>query len=176
MKTIGCETAMAGLSAWMDGELVGEDAEALAAHVVGCAACQRRRSLLAAVGEAVRALPAETVSAGFDEGLRRRTTRRGRPGRSVALFAAGLAAAWWVTPRDATRLEPPAVVQTTPIAVRTAGALAVDCGLGPSAGRCRVETPCTSAAECGPALTPVWSPTARHAPSAAGGWPAAGIR
>jgi hypothetical protein len=87
---------------------------------------------------------------------------------------AALAAAWWVTPHRPTWFEPPAAVQTTPIATRTAGALAVDCGLGPSTGRCRIETPCASAAECGQALTLVSSPTARHAPEVAAGGPAAG--
>jgi anti-sigma factor RsiW len=159
---------MAGLSAWVDGELVGEEAATLAAHVTACAACERRRAVLSAVGEAVRTLPPEGVSADFDATLRRRgATRRFPAMRAAALAAASLAAAlvtiWWVTPGRSVRPETGA--QTAAFFERTAHALAADCGLGSSTGSCRVETPCASAAECGRTLDIVWGPRVGQAPA-----------
>lgn len=174
MKTTDCAAATAALSAWIDGELEGPDAAAVREHVAGCAPCRRRHALLAAVGEAVRRLPPETVSDGFDDAFRRRRARapglRTFPRRRAALLAAGLAAAlvaaWLFRPADPGR----AALTEAPLAeaaVRTGAWPAADCGLGPAA-QCHLETPCASAASCGRAVTIEWEPTARHAPALAG--------
>ena len=174
MKTIDCAAAAAALSAWIDGELDEPTATAVRDHVAGCASCRRRHALLAAVGEAVRRLPPETVSEGFAEAFRRRragaSARRAGMRRPAVLFAAGLAAAlvaaWLVRPAgpDRPMLSPAPLAAT---AVRAGAWPAADCGLGPAA-RCRLETPCASAASCGRAATVDWEPTARHAPALPG--------
>lgn len=173
MRRIDCAAAPAALSAWIDGELDEPTAAAVREHVAGCRSCQRRHALLAAVGEAVRRLPPETVSAGFDDAFRRRRAgasgRRIRVRRTVVLVATGLAAAlvaaWVVRPAGPGRPAlPGAPLPAT--AARTATWPAADCGLGPAA-RCRLETPCASAASCGRAVTIDWEPTARHAPARA---------
>ena len=42
MRTMGCETAGLLVSAYVDGELVGEDRDTFEAHVRGCARCRAR--------------------------------------------------------------------------------------------------------------------------------------
>lgn len=51
-----CEAIEGELSAWIDGELGARDAARVSEHVAGCAACERRRTMLLVTGSLVRSL------------------------------------------------------------------------------------------------------------------------
>ena len=81
MTESGCADVAVRLSAWIDDELEPSAAAEVRNHLTGCVSCQRRHALLTAASTAVRRLPAETVSAGFEDAFRRRlATARRRPG------------------------------------------------------------------------------------------------
>ncbi len=175
MIAMDCRTAGEALSPWIDGELPEAEAAAVAAHLATCDACRRRRALLAGIGAAIRELPAERVSATFEDAWLRRLAagRRPVPRRRMVLVAAGLAAVlgagWWLRPeRPATGLGVIARAPKTPER-RAAGVPALDCGLGRTGGRCRVETPCASPASCGRAASHDASRMARDAGSLSAG-------
>jgi anti-sigma factor RsiW len=156
----GCADVAVRLSAWIDGELDASTAAEVREHLAVCVSCQRRHALLAAASRAVRSLPEETVSAGFEDAFRRRLAAAqagaGRPrGRSPALVAAvGLAAvlvlavlgplAW----RRASHPDaaPPPGSNGVPRWLATCGA--------PTAGDCQRDTPCASALVCGTLALP----------------------
>jgi len=52
---MGCAEAVAALGAWCDGELAGDAAAALGAHVAGCAACRAEQAALVALRDEIRA-------------------------------------------------------------------------------------------------------------------------
>lgn len=72
------------LNDWVDGLLEAADAEAVAAHVAGCAACQADAERLRALLSLARALP-ESIDppAGTWEGIAARTIDLGRTRREV---------------------------------------------------------------------------------------------
>ena len=152
-----CSETLGWLSAWLDGELEPKEAQELEAHVAGCGRCQRRRALLAATSQAIRALSPETVSLGFDGRLRHRliaetTAAPRRVLRSrLPVLAAGAAALLVLlvlgTPRktDAPRPPEPSAVGW---AVRATPRPALDCRPD-LAGRCRADGPCATAQGCG---------------------------
>jgi Putative zinc-finger len=165
----GCADVAIRLSAWIDGELDASTAAGVREHLAVCVSCQRRHALLAAASRAVRSLPEETVSAGFEDAFRRRLaaarTSAGRPrGRSWTLVAAaGLAAALALAvlgPLALRRASPPDAAPTTsangvPRWLATCGA--------PTADDCQRDTPCASASACGVLALP-----ARRAAAPAG--------
>jgi len=163
----------ARLSAWIDGELDDSTAAGVREHLAVCVSCQRRHALLEAASRAVRSLPEETVSAGFEDAFRRRLvaarTSAGKPRRwSPALVAAaGLAAVLLLAVLAPLALRraasPPEAAPTTssngvPRWLATCGA--------PTAGDCQRDTPCASASACG-VLALDAEPSARRAPGAA---------
>ena len=151
----GCADVAARLSAWIDGELDASTAAKVREHLAVCVSCQRRLALLAAASRAVRSLPEEAVSAGFEDAFRRRlaATRTGAGrarGRSPVLVAAAALAALIVLavlgPFASRRASLPSEAPTT-------GSKAVPrwlatCG-APTAVECQRDTPCASAAACG---------------------------
>jgi anti-sigma factor RsiW len=160
----GCADVAVRLSAWIDGELDASTAAGVREHVAVCASCRRRHALLAVAGRAVRSLPEETVSAGFEDAFRRRlaaarTNAGRRRGWSPALVAAaGLAAvlvlavlgtlAW--RPASAPDGAPTTSSSGVPRWLATCGA--------PTARDCQRDTPCASASACG--AVPVGAPCA----------------
>ena len=173
MTASGCEDMAVRLSAWIDGELDASSAATVREHLAGCVSCQRRHALLTAASRAVRSLPAETVSAGFDDAFRRRlaATRAGagnpRRRSTVTIAAAGLAAVLLLAvlgPLAWRRIPMPSLAPATARPNEAARWLAA-CD-APTAGDCQADTPCASAAACGiPALYE--QPSARHASVAA---------
>jgi Putative zinc-finger len=168
----GCADVAVRLSAWIDGELDPSTAAGVRGHLAVCVSCQRRHALLAAAGRAVRSLPEETVSAGFEEAFRRRLatarTGAGKPrGRSpVLVAAAGLAAllVLAVLGSLALRRAPAPGAAPTTASVDVPRWLAT-CG-APTAGDCQRDTPCASASACG-VVALYREPSAGHAPGAA---------
>ncbi len=168
MTESGCADVAGRLSAWIDGELDATTAAEVREHLAVCVSCQRRHALLAAASRAVRSLPEETVSAGFEDAFRRRlaAARTGagrRRRRSPALVAAaGLAAVLVLAVLGALalrRASPPDAAPTTrsngvPRWLATCGA--------PTAGDCQRETPCASALACG-VVALYGEPSASHA-------------
>ena len=172
MTESGCADVADRLSAWIDGELDVSTAASVREHLAVCVSCQRWHALLAAASRAVRSLPEETVSAGFEDAFRRRlaaartdadrTRRRSR----VLVAAAGLAALLVLAllgPLVLRRASPPDAAPTpgsngVPRWLATCGA--------PTAGDCQRETPCASAAACG-VLALHGEPSAGQAPRAA---------
>ncbi|HYJ80543.1 MAG TPA: zf-HC2 domain-containing protein [Longimicrobiaceae bacterium] len=109
-----CQTFLAGYSGFRDGDVSGDEREALRAHAAACATCARYDRV---VGQGVllfRALPELEVSYDFGERLRHRlyhedmerawARRRATPGGALATaaIAAGIALFAWV-PLMATR-------------------------------------------------------------------------
>jgi hypothetical protein len=164
----GCAEVAVRLSAWIDGELDPSEAAGLREHLAICVSCRRRHALLTAAGRAVRSLPPEMVSAGFEDAFRRRlaATRTGAGrarGRSPVLVAAAALAALLVL----AVLGPFASRQASlPSEAPTTGSKAVPrwlatCG-APTAVECQQATPCATAAACG--VVPLHGePSARHA-------------
>jgi anti-sigma factor RsiW len=151
----GCADVAGRLSAWIDGELDASTAAEVREHLAVCVSCQRRHALLAVASRAVRSLPEETVSAGFEDAFRRRLaaarTGAGRPrGRSPALVAAaGLAAVLVLAVLGALalrRASPPDAAPT--ISSNGVPRWLATCG-APTAGDCQRDTPCASASACG---------------------------
>jgi len=166
----GCADVAARLSAWIDGELDASTAAKVREHLAVCVSCQRRLALLAAASRAVRSLPEEAVSAGFEDAFRRRLaaaqTVAGRPrGRSpVLVAAAGLAALLVLAVLGSLALRRAPAPGAAPSSVGVPRWLAT-CG-APTAGDCQRETPCASAASCG-VLALHEEPSAGEAPRAA---------
>jgi len=52
---MNCAEAVLAIGAWCDGELVGDAAAALGAHVAGCAACRAEQAALVALRDEIRA-------------------------------------------------------------------------------------------------------------------------
>jgi hypothetical protein len=167
----GCADVAARLSAWIDGELDDSTAARVREHLAVCVSCQRRHGLLEAASRAVRSLPEEGVSAGFEEAFRQRLAAartgagRGRRRSRVLVAAAGLAAALLLAvlgPLAWRRAPAPGTARTAtsegvPRWLATCGA--------PTVGDCQRETPCASAAACG--VLARNGPSARHAAGAA---------
>ncbi len=156
---MGCADVFERLSAAQDGELDPVEARAVQGHVEGCPTCRRKHALLAAAQGAVRQVPAETVSAGFDAALRRRLEAEGlvRRARTVrpwvrtvaACVAAVVVLAVAIRPgrhREPRAVEAPDSRLTVLPRARPA---ALDCGISDPAADCRTDTPCASAAQCG---------------------------
>lgn len=162
MTDKACADVAVRLSAGIDGELDAPAAAELREHLATCAPCRRRHALLLAAGRAVRSLPEETVSAGFEDAFRRRLAAArggGKPrGRSPALLAAaGLAAVLVLAVLGALALRRPSPPDAAPTTdVKEVPRWLASCG-APTAGECRRETPCASASDCG--VRPL--PTAR---------------
>lgn len=78
------------LSAFLDGELAGVEADAVAAHVAGCTDCRIELQDLDAARTAVRALPRLELRIPLASGARKDRPPRVR---KIAVAAAGLAAA-----------------------------------------------------------------------------------
>lgn len=162
------------LSAWIDGELDAAAAAEVREHLGGCASCQRRYALLTAASTLVRRLPAETVSAGFEDAFRRRlATSLGvaaNPGRRrwTTIAAAGLAAVLVLAALGSLALRQtfvPGEARTArsndlPGWVVTRGA--------PAASEPELDTPCASALVCG-APAPADAPCATAATCGAPG-------
>ena len=137
----------------MDGELAPAEALAVEEHARGCASCARARSSLQATRIALRHLPAETVSEGFDASLRARLrgdgARRGVPRPRIAaltaLAAALLVLAVWPGRRTVPERRTPSEGST----LRPVDVTALDCGLTGSAVLCRIDAPCADARQCG---------------------------
>jgi hypothetical protein len=151
----GCADVAVRLSAWIDRELDAPAAAEVREHLAACAPCRRRHALLAAAGRAVRSLPEETVSAGFEDAFRRRLAAAragdgGPSGRSpVLLAAAGLAAVLVLALLGALALRRASVPAAAPAtSAREVPLWLASCG-APTAGECRLETPCASALACG---------------------------
>lgn len=151
---MNCGSAFERLSAAMDGELAPSEALAVEEHVRGCASCARAQSSLQATRIALRHLPAEAVSGGFDAAMRARLTndatpRGGPKARVVALTslaAALLVLAAWPGRRTGPERR---TLPEGPTTTRSAGAAALDCGLTGSAVLCRIDAPCADAGQCG---------------------------
>lgn len=164
----GCAGVAVRLSAWIDGELNPSEAAGLREHLAVCLSCRRRHALLTTASRAVRSLPGEAVSAGFEDAFRRRlaATRTGAGrarGRSPGLVAAAALAALLVLavlgPFPSRRVSLPSEAPTT-------GSKAVPrwlatCGAS-TAVECQRDTPCASAAACG-IVALRGEPSARHA-------------
>jgi anti-sigma factor RsiW len=161
-----CADVAVRLSAWIDGELDASTAAGVREHLAVCVSCQRRHALLAAAGRAVRSLPEETVSAGFEDAFRRRldAARTGagrRRGRSLALVAAAVLML--------VVLKPLALRRTSsPVTAPTESSMGVPRWLAtcaaPTAGDCQRDTPCASASACG--VVALDGLSARQAPGA----------
>ena len=162
----GCAEMAVRLSAWIDGELDASAAAAVREHLAGGASCQRRHALLTAASAAVRRLPAETVSAGFEDAFRRRlaSTRAaaGSPRRrpTMATAVAGLAAVLLLAVLGSfasRRASMPVEAPTAAMSNEVPRGLA-NCG-APTAAECVPDTPCASAATCG-VIVPAGAPCA----------------
>jgi len=151
----GCADVAARLSAWIDGELDDSTAARVREHLAVCVSCQRRHGLLEAASRAVRSLPEEAVSEGFEDAFRRRLAaarasagrRRGRS--PVLVAAAGLAAVLVLAVLGALalrRASPPGAAP--PTSSRDVPRWLAACG-APTAGDCQRDTPCASASACG---------------------------
>jgi hypothetical protein len=168
----GCADVAVRLSAWIDGELDASEAARLREHLAICVSCRRRHALLTAASRAVRSLPPEVVSSGFEDAFRRRLaatrTGAGRPrGRSPVLVAAAALAALLVLavlgPFASRRASLPSEAPTTgskgvPRWLATCGA--------PTAVECLRDTPCASPTACG-IVALHGEPSARHASTGA---------
>jgi anti-sigma factor RsiW len=151
-----CTEASGWLSAWLDGELEPAEARRVEEHLAGCERCRRERALLAATSRAVRALPPETVSDGFDVRLRRRLATERTAQRllraRVPAFTLGAAAVLVLTVFAVSRRSdtPRPPVASIPFAwvARAPELPGFDCRVG-SAERCRVDAPCATARSCG---------------------------
>lgn len=148
-----CGSALERLSAAMDGELAPSEALALDEHVRGCASCARAQASLQATRTALRHLPAETVSSGFDASLRARLANNGPAPRAKMglLLMSGLAAALVGLAVWPGRGHGPGhrIPLERPRTVRSTDSVARDCGLTGSAVLCRVDAPCADAGQCG---------------------------
>jgi anti-sigma factor RsiW len=155
VTAIACADVSVRLSAWIDGELGTSEAAEVREHLTGCVSCQRRHALLVAASSAVRSLPAETVSAGFEDAFRRRLaaarTGGGNPRRlsTVAIATVGLAAVLVLTAlgllvsrqTPTPRVVPRAKLNEVPQWLTACGAR--------TAAECQLDTPCASATACG---------------------------
>jgi anti-sigma factor RsiW len=162
---VDCHIVFERLSADLDGELQTADAEAVRRHVLLCADCARKRSLLEKTRWAFRSIALDPVGPSFDEGVFRRVREGHRFG--WWLSAAGLAAALGFV-----LLRSPARPASVIVATRPAPSLAAssaspspapaiqpgwndsrveaaaDCARS-GAVVCRVETPCGDG-QCSP--------------------------
>jgi anti-sigma factor RsiW len=160
---MGCAEAFEKLSSGLDGELDPTEAWAVRSHIEGCPVCRRKHALLAAAQKAVRLLPAETVSAGFDAALRQRleAERVGPRGSTLrpwlrtvavgvaALLVLALAIRPGRHPEEEAALEPDSRLTVVP----RFHPAALDCGIQDPAADCRADAPCASAAQCGQSLS-----------------------
>lgn len=80
------------LSAFVDGELTGAEAEAVGSHLSGCAACRAELHEIDAARTAVRALP-RLEPRGLNDAAVSSRSRTHRRRRTMALVTAGVAAA-----------------------------------------------------------------------------------
>jgi anti-sigma factor (TIGR02949 family) len=91
---IGCAAARDWMGPWLDGELVGDDAQALEAHLVGCPACraalEEERALHDAIRGAVSPEPAPAELRARILALARTTTHRRGGRRWIAAAAAAV--------------------------------------------------------------------------------------
>jgi len=163
MKT---ECVGAQLGALLDGEVEPAEAARVERHLRSCAACRGRWSILVALREAVRDLPREGVSTGFEaafanrlKGERRALTsshRRAAVWRPFVLATAAtlsLLAVWF-----APRVQPPPLARPQPPGSAPAAALlapantpGLDCGLDETVPP--DTRPCANARSCGTTLT-----------------------
>jgi anti-sigma factor RsiW len=164
---VDCHSVFERLSADLDGELSTAEAEAVRRHILSCAECAQKRTLLEKTRWAFRSIALKPVSPSFDDGVIRRL-REGH-GRNwwLRAAAAGLAAALgFVLLRSPAR--PASVAVTAPPSPSFAAfsapvppapdvqpgwsdgrvEAAADCVLS-GAVVCRVETPCGDG-QCSP--------------------------
>jgi anti-sigma factor RsiW len=162
-----CADVAVRLSAWIDGELDASAAAGVQEHLAGCASCQRRRALLTAASRAVRSLPAEAVSAGFEDAFRRRLaaarTAAENPRRrsTVTIAAAGLAAVLVLAVLGPFALRRASMPGEAPTRSNEVPRWLAACG-APTAAECLPDTPCASAATCG-VVVPAGAPCASAA-------------
>jgi anti-sigma factor RsiW len=156
MTESGCAEMSVRLSAWIDGELDASTTAEVREHIRGCTSCQRRHALLTAARAAVRHLPVETVSAGFDDSFRRRlaSSRRAgedtRPERITTITAAALAAVLVVALLGSVALRRVPELAEAPAARPIEVPLGAASGAPPT-GEPSLDTPCASALTCGTA-------------------------
>ncbi len=173
---IRCEQVETEISALLDGELSGDRQAPVEAHLASCAGCRRKHRLLAATRDAFRGLDAESAPAGFEQMLsdrlaaeqlpaRQRGARRWLPAFALAAAVAVASLALsLLSPgeRPAVRSapaprwqEPDRAMLETGLRLPPFGGTAVPiCGLADGT-ECRPVLPCSTAAECSPALDAV---------------------
>lgn len=161
-----CPDVVERLSAYVDGELGPSEAQVVQSHLAQCPRCQQRHGLLAAARSAVRQLPRETVSPGFEAAFRRRLgaedgvrrPRRLRP--RVLVLATGLAAslalALLVSPGRSTSPDAVVTPRTRPLVIPASRWEGLDCGSRSPMARCWIDLPCASAATCGHGVGVGW--------------------
>ncbi len=143
------------LSPWLDGELSSREASRLQQHLLGCDACGEQLERLTRASHAFRSLGPEAPSAGFEARLWQRLDQEGLPRSSKVspyrrfwLPVAGLVAASLVLVlgRPSTEphfpLPPPEAHQSWLALTATQPGTPVSLDMA--------ETPCLSAADCGP--------------------------
>ena len=84
------------LSAWLDGELTGEERAAADRHLAACEMCRTELAAVEGARSAVRSLPQLSPLPGAVAPLRRRR----RPAAWAAAVAAALAVALWIGPGE----------------------------------------------------------------------------
>lgn len=94
IPTMACDRTLAQLDDFVDGTLGHEERLAFEAHLAACEPCRRRLEREHAVREALRSLPIEGPSPGFDERViaAATTAADASPRRVPRILAAGLAA------------------------------------------------------------------------------------
>jgi anti-sigma factor RsiW len=118
---IGCSGARALVGPWLDGELVGDDAAALEAHLAGCAACRAavdgEQALNAAIRDAVDPPPAsDALRARLEALAAPAPARRTRPAKAwiagaIAATLVAAASGVWIGRQGTARAAAPDLVR-----------------------------------------------------------------
>lgn len=103
---IDCQTIQPMLSEFQDDHLDAQTAWDVQTHVAGCAACAQTQRELSRLREALHALPAPTLSAGFDAALAERLAFTRRPVMPAAASWKGRLAALLAPSPPPRRLRP----------------------------------------------------------------------
>ena len=117
-----CERIEASLLAVIDGRAASEERERVEGHLAVCGACARRMEQMRAVWSDLESLPAIEPSPSFDARLRARMAGQPAPSglfgwltgnmRLIAVVAALVAVAVWITLRPAIQRPAPTSGQT----------------------------------------------------------------
>jgi Putative zinc-finger len=163
-----CDDVAPRLGPSMDGELPPAEEWQVQEHLDTCHGCRGKRDLLLATQAALRSVPCDGVSPGFEAGLQRRLEllavrdARRAPRRSLLVVALGLVAIVLVAlflPSGGDRrlrwASPVGPSELMPIAWAPQNAR--DCGIGGASARCQIVRPCADAATCGRSVGLDWA-------------------